>query len=195
MGLQHLSPIAQLMVQQIADFMDAIRPAYCAAGDWPRWALLPARCAKCLHARIWEKIVDRLLDGFESRGSMDVIEELGEPLPAIITAEMLGVPVDDRHRLKKWSTNFAEMLGNFPAVPRRAQTMLRNTVEEMNTRTSGRRWRETNRKHPREGLINSLLTAEIGGDRLNEEEIVANVIITMVGGQETTTNLIGNGSS
>ena len=37
------------------------------------------------------------------------------------------------------------------------------------------------------------MTAEVDGDRLNEEEIVANVIITMVGGQETTTNLIGNG--
>jgi cytochrome P450 len=46
---------------------------------------------------------------------------------------------------------------------------------------------------PREGLINALLTAEIDGDRLTEEEIIANCIVTMVGGQETTTNLIGNG--
>src|SRR5260370_27821773 len=49
------------------------------------------------------------------------------------------------------------------------------------------------RVHPREGLIHSLLTAEIDGDRLSTEEVVANCIITMVGGQETTTNLIGNG--
>ena len=46
---------------------------------------------------------------------------------------------------------------------------------------------------PTEGLINALATAEVDGDRLTEEEIVANVIVTMVGGQETTTNLIGNG--
>lgn len=45
----------------------------------------------------------------------------------------------------------------------------------------------------REGLIHSLLTAEVAGDKLSEEEVVANAIITMVGGQETTTNLIGNG--
>ncbi len=45
--------------------------------------------------------------------------------------------------------------------------------------------------HPREGLIHSLLTAEVDGDRLTEEEVVANSIVTMVGGQETTTNLIG----
>src|SRR5713101_9331790 len=46
---------------------------------------------------------------------------------------------------------------------------------------------------PREGLINALMTAELDGDRLTEEEIIANCIVTMVGGQETTTNLIGNG--
>jgi cytochrome P450 len=46
---------------------------------------------------------------------------------------------------------------------------------------------------PTQGLINALLSAQIDGDRLSEEEIVANVIVTMVGGQETTTNLIGNG--
>jgi hypothetical protein len=46
---------------------------------------------------------------------------------------------------------------------------------------------------PTEGLVNALATAEVDGDRLTEEEIVANVIVTMVGGQETTTNLIGNG--
>ena len=37
------------------------------------------------------------------------------------------------------------------------------------------------------------MTAEIDGDRLTEEEVVANSIVTMVGGLETTTNLIGNG--
>src|SRR5260221_9008765 len=49
------------------------------------------------------------------------------------------------------------------------------------------------KNEPREGVINALMTAEIEGDRLTEEEIIANCIVTMVGGQETTTNLIGNG--
>jgi pimeloyl-[acyl-carrier protein] synthase len=49
------------------------------------------------------------------------------------------------------------------------------------------------RRQPREGLIYDFLTAEIAGDMFTEEEIIANCIITMVGGQETTTNLIGNG--
>src|SRR5205814_3930197 len=52
---------------------------------------------------------------------------------------------------------------------------------------------EEQRRHPREGLVNSLMNAEVNGDRLSEEEVIANTIVTMVGGQETTTNLIGNG--
>ena len=46
---------------------------------------------------------------------------------------------------------------------------------------------------PRDGLIRSLMLAEVDGARLSEDEVIANVIVTMVGGQETTTNLIGNG--
>ena len=82
------------------------------------------------------------------------------------------------------------MLGNFQHNPDHAQRMLR-TVEEMTTyfRDAIREIKQ----HPREGLIHSLLTAEVNGDRLTEEEVVANTIVTMVGGQETTTNLIGNG--
>jgi len=49
------------------------------------------------------------------------------------------------------------------------------------------------RERPRDGLVSALLAAEIDGDRFTEDEVIANVIVTMVGGQETTTNLIGNG--
>ena len=117
--------------------------------------------------------------------------DLANPLPAIVTAEMLGVPTADHELLKAWSQDFAEMLGNFQHNPGRAEQ------DAAERRGDGRllpaprcRARPTN---PTEGLINALVTAEVDGDRLTEEEIVANVIVTMVGGQETTTNLIGNG--
>ena len=53
---------------------------------------------------------------------MDVIADLAEPLPCIVTAEMLGVPVEDHLQLKAWSQDFAEMLGNFQHNPDRALT-------------------------------------------------------------------------
>lgn len=185
MGLAQMAPLAQLMVKQML-FMDA--SAHTRLRGLASQAFTPARI-EVLRTHIQE-IVEELLDAVQDRGSMDVIADLAEPLPAIVTAEMLGLPVEDRHRLKAWSANFAEMLGNFQHNPGHSGRMLQ-TVEEM-TAYFRDAVQETKR-HPREGLINSLLSAEIDGDRLTEEEVVANTIITMVGGQETTTNLIGNG--
>jgi cytochrome P450 len=121
---------------------------------------------------------------------MDVIGDLGAPLPAIVTTELLGVPSADWEKLKNWSTDFAEMLGNFQHNPGRATRVLRS-LEEMTAyfREAVRRQAE----EPTEGLVNALASAEVNGDRFSEEEVVANIIVTMVGGLETTTNLIGNG--
>jgi cytochrome P450 len=185
MGLAQMSPIAQLMVKQML-FMDP--PAHTRLRSLASQAFSPARVA-VLRSHIRE-IVNRHLDAVQAKGQMDIIRDLAEPLPGIVTAEMLGVPLGDRHQLKDWSADFAEMLGNFQHNPENAPRMLR-TVQDMTAyfRESIRRQKD----QPQEGLVHSLMTAEVDGDRLTEEEVVANSIVTMVGGQETTTNLIGNG--
>jgi pimeloyl-[acyl-carrier protein] synthase len=185
MGLSEMSPIAQLMVKQML-FMDP--PAHTRLRSLASQAFSPARVA-VLRSHIRE-ITNRLLDAIHKKGSMDVIRDFAEPLPAIVTAEMLGVPVDDHDQLKAWSADFAEMLGNFQHNPDRVSHMLR-TVRDMTAYF--RKAIHRQKDHPRAGLIQSLMTAEVDGDRLTEEEVVANCIVTMVGGQETTTNLIGNG--
>jgi len=185
MGLAQLKPIAQVMVRQML-FLDA--PSHTRLRGLASKAFTPAR-VEALKSHIGD-IVNSLLDKVQAQGRMDVIADLADPLPAIVTAELLGVPVSDHRQLKVWSANFAEMLGNFQHNPDRAQLMLR-TVEEM-TGYFQEAIQEI-KAHPREGLIHSLLTAEVDGDRLTEEEVIANTIVTMVGGQETTTNLIGNG--
>jgi pimeloyl-[acyl-carrier protein] synthase len=185
MGLAHLSPIARVMVKQML-FLDA--PAHTRLRSLASYAFTPQRVA-VLREHI-QRIVESLLDAVQSNGRMDVIADLAEPLPNIVTAEMLGVPVEDHRQLKAWSTDFAEMLGNFQHNPDHVPKVLR-AVEEM-TAYFQKRIAEQ-RIQPREGLINSLLTAKVDGDCLTDEEVVANSIVTMVGGQETTTNLIGNG--
>jgi aspartate racemase len=185
MGLAQLKPIAQVMIKQML-FLDA--PGHTRLRGLASKAFTPAR-VETLKTHIRD-IVNSLLDKVQAKGRMDVIADLADPLPAIVTAELLGVSVSDHERLKCWSANFAEMLGNFQHNPERAQLMLR-TVEEM-TSYFQEAIQEI-KAHPREGLIHSLLTAEVDGDRLTEEEVIANTIVTMVGGQETTTNLIGNG--
>ena len=187
MNLSALNPIAAVMMKQML-FLDA--PAHTRLRSLASSAFTPGR-VRVLRSHI-QQIAERLIDEAMDRrpGEMDVIAEFAEPLPAIVTAEMLGVPTSDHRKLKDWTVDFAEMLGNFQHNPDHVPKVLR-TLEEM-LEYFRERVREL-RVHPREGLINSLLTAEINGDRLTEEEVIANSIVTMVGGQETTTNLIGNG--
>lgn len=187
MNLSAITPIAAVMVKQML-FLDA--PAHTRLRSLASSAFTPGR-VKVLRSHI-QQIADRLIDAVMERksGQMDIISDFAEPLPAIVTAEMLGVPTSDHRQLKDWTADFAEMLGNFQHNPDHVPKVLR-TLEEM-LEYFRERVREL-RVHPREGLINSLLTAEINGDRLTEEEVIANSIVTMVGGQETTTNLIGNG--
>jgi cytochrome P450 len=185
LGIGALAPIAQVMTKQML-FMDA--PAHTRLRKLCSTAFTPRRI-EGLRTHIQE-IADRQLDRIAANGEMDVIADFAAPLPAIVTAEMLGVPTTDHLLLKAWSADFAEMLGNFQHNPDRAARVLKS-VEEM-TAYFQAAIREQERL-PREGLIASLMSAEVDGQRLSEEEIIANTIVTMVGGQETTTNLIGNG--
>jgi len=185
MGLETLNPIAQVMVKQML-FLDA--PAHTRIRRLASHAFTPQR-VEVLRAHIRD-ITNSLLDKVEAKGQMDVIADLAEPLPCIVTAEMLGVPVEDYQQLKAWSQDFAEMLGNFQHNPDHAARVLKSTLAMTDYFSAAI---TDQRKHPREGLVNSLLNAEVDGYRFTEEEVIANCIVTMVGGQETTTNLIGNG--
>lgn len=185
MGLPQMGPIAEVMVKQML-FMDA--PTHTRLRGLCAQAFTPRR-VEALRAHIQE-IATSLLARVQPLGRMDVIAEFAAPLPAIVTAEMLGVPVSDHEQLKAWSADFAEMLGNFQHNPDGAMRV-RRSLQEMLSYFSGA-VRQLKQK-PNDGLIYSLLTAEVDGDRLTEEEVIANTIVTMVGGQETTTNLIGNG--
>src|SRR6266699_3329434 len=175
LGLSALTPLAQVMVLQML-FLDP--PAHTRVRSLASKAFT-ARRVEVLRSHI-QDITDSLLDAVQDKGRMDVIADLAYPLPAMVTAEMLGVPTSDWKQLTGWSADFAQVLGNFQHNPDRAQRVIRS-LEEMSAyfRAAIRELR----KHPREGLINALLTAEIDGDHLSEEEVVANTIVTMVGGQ------------
>ncbi len=185
LGMGEITPIAQVMVEQML-FLDP--PKHGRVRRLASVAFTPGRIA-VLREHIGG-ICDRLFDELAGSGGFDVMTTIANPLPAIVTAETLGVPTSDHLLLKGWSQDFAEMLGNFQHNPGRARRTLK-AVEEMTHyfHTAVKR----DAVHPTDGLIHALSTAEVDGDRLSESEVVANVIVTMVGGQETTTNLIGNG--
>jgi cytochrome P450 len=184
-GLASLAPVAAVMVRQML-FLDP--PAHTRIRALASHAFTP-RAVERLRGDI-QRIADELLDAVIEQGHLDVLADLAAPLPAIVTARMLGVPAEDHRQLKQWSAAFAEVLGNFQHNPDHAADMLKS-VEAMSEyfRLAVRE----QRRQPRPGLVRALLEAEVDGDRFSEDEVVANCIITMVGGQETTTNLIGNG--
>ncbi len=185
MGLPQLEPIAAVMVKQML-FLDGKAHArlrgLCSAA-------FTSRRVQDLKDQIQE-IADGLIQKVAASGRMDVIHDFAAPLPAIVTAVLMGLPISDHEQLKAWSADFAEMLGNFQHNPDRVGRVLRSLQEMIAYFRSAIREQQRN---PRAGLIQALLSAEIEGARLDEQEVIANIIVTMVGGQETTTNLIGNG--
>jgi len=185
LNLSALNPIAEVMVRQML-FLDP--PDHTRLRALASAAFTPRRVEQ-LRSHI-QDVMNTLLDEVVGKGSMDVIEDFASPAPAIVTAELLGVPARDHVQLKTWSQDFAEMLGNFQHNPDRFSRVLRSVENLCSYFQNEMREQRTS---PRDGLIRAMMEAEVDGASLTEEEIVANLIVTMVGGQETTTNLIGNG--
>ncbi|MBV9932545.1 MAG: cytochrome P450 [Alphaproteobacteria bacterium] len=185
LGIVGIEPIAEVMVRQML-FLDA--PKHTHLRKLCSTAFTPRR-VELLEERI-EEIANRLIDAVFASGRMDVIGDFAAPFPSIVFAALLGVPEEDHKQLKAWSADFAEMLGNFQHNIDRVSRVLRSTAEMV---AYFRRAIHEEERPLADGLLKSLVEAEVDGERLSEDEVIANAIVTMVGGQETTTNLIGSG--
>jgi len=184
-GLKHMDAIAQTMLQQML-FMDP--PTHTRLRALCTVAFTPHR-VEALRSHIVE-IAHALLEPHLQSATIELMADFANRLPAIVNAEMLGVPASDHEQLKKWSEDFAEILGNFQHNAESTARMLK-TLDAMGDYF--RRAIRDQKKNPSGGLISALVNAELNGERLSEDSIVANSILLMVGGQETTPNLIGNG--
>jgi cytochrome P450 len=137
--------------------------------------------------------VDRVLAAAKARGRMDLMAELAVPLPATVIAEMLGVPAEDRDRFKTWSDETTAVLGNLPT--NLSPDVLRRGMGAMDELLSYLRGIiDRRRAEPRDDLISALVRAQEEGDRLTDQELLANTMLLLNAGHETTTNLIGNGT-
>jgi cytochrome P450 len=134
-----------------------------------------------------ETLTNDLLDALDGRGRMDLIRDYALPLPTTIIAEMLGVPVEDRHAFHRGSNAIIAAASSswamLAAVPR-AWSLTRYIRKIVRKR----------RADPRDDLVSALVRAEVAGDKLSEDELLAMVFLLLVAGHETTVNLIGNGT-
>jgi len=137
-----------------------------------------------IEARVDELLAPRLADG-----GMDVIADLATPLPLLVIAELLGVPLDDYPTLKRWSDDLALMLdGSIAAqVAPRAVSSAAEFVAYLRAVVRRRR------ADPGEDLLSEMLAVQEQDDSLTEDEILGTGVILLAAGHETTTNLIGNG--
>jgi pimeloyl-[acyl-carrier protein] synthase len=185
LGLSFMAPFSKMMLQQML-FMDGAKHvrlrSICSAAMTPR---------KVEDLRnVIESIADGLIDRFAAKGTVDLLDDFANPLPAIVTATLLGVPTEDHKQLGAWVVDLAEVLGNFQHHPDRVAEIVQS-LEDMKNYVAMRM--EEERRKPTSGLIHALMNADFNGDRLTDEEVICNTIITLIGGHETTTNLIASG--
>ncbi len=126
------------------------------------------------------QIVNELLDDVAAKGKMDVITDLAYPLPVIVIAELLGIPVEYRQQFKLWSDVIVGSENPAGGEPQK----------EMMDYFSG--LIEERRREPKDDLISALLAAQVDGEYLSKKELVGFFILLLVAGNVTTTNLIGN---
>lgn len=137
-----------------------------------------------------QQVVDDLLDVVEVKGHMDVIRDLAYPLPLAVIAAMLGFPIEERQQLKKWSDDSFAVLGIVRHSPELMEGAARSMAEMSNYITTLSKDR---RLQPQEDLLTALVTVVDEGERLTQDELIANVGVLLAAGHETTSNLIGNG--
>ncbi len=150
-------------------------------------AFTPKRIA-ALRGHI-EALVASLLDEAAERGRFDVIHDLAEPLPAIVIAELLGVPAADHRQFREWSSALlagatsqnSDARAASSAAGQRLFGYLADTIAER-------------RRAPREDLISAMIHAQEEHEALTDAELLATSNLLLLAGHETTTNLIGNGT-
>ncbi|MBL8780604.1 MAG: cytochrome P450 [Alphaproteobacteria bacterium] len=163
--------------------------------DDPDHARVRTPLMKALYGRVSkakaqvEVLIDGVLDKIDGRDTFDVIADLAEPIPILVIAKLLGVDEERVDDFRYWSQG---LILNFHPMRTEAQT--KYMVDSI---LSLRRFFEgeiaERRVRPRDDLISDILAAQERGTELSDRDIRDNCIAFLVGGNLTTTDLIGNG--
>ncbi len=147
-------------------------------------AFTPRRVAE-LEPRIRQLARDYVEHSLE-RGSVDLISDIAGRLPMDVISELMGVPVEDRHELRRLSDLLVHREPGVHDVPPEGVAAAMQLVVYYADMLAQRRSR------PTDDLTTALLAAEIDGDRLTDDEIIGFLFLMVVAGNETTTKLLGN---
>jgi cytochrome P450 len=134
-----------------------------------------------------QQIADELIDAiYESKKEIDFINDFAYPLPIIVISELLGLPVEDREKLRNWSEILIEVQvteKNKQSIDESSQAFIDYLKKVFALR----------RKNPGDDLISAFLKLEEAQDHMTEDELYATIFLLIIAGHETTVNLISNG--
>lgn len=118
----------------------------------------------------------------------DLVAGLAAPLPVMVIAEILGIDPDRRQDFKRWSQEILAATAGTPSADLRAR-LERSFVERA---AYLEQVTEDRKRHPRDDVISALVQAEQEGGAMTDDEVGNFIVLLLVAGNETTTNLIGN---
>ena len=140
-------------------------------------------------ARI-QAIIDALLEAVLDKGAFDLVADYAVPLPVTVIAEILGVEPERREDFKRWSDEVVLFVGGAEHGTDRER--YQHSWEEF--KAYFEQIMAARRQQPQEDIISLLVQAEAEHDALTAMEILNFCQLLLVGGNETTTNLIANGA-
>ncbi len=143
-----------------------------------------------LEPRIRE-IAREICERAARRGEFDVMAELANVLPVMVIAEMLGVPSEKYAMFKRWSDQVIESGNQFPGSgppPAQAIEAIESLAAYFREEVARRR------REPGPDLVSALVAARDQADALSEPALLQFIVLLLLAGNETTTNLIGNGT-
>ncbi|WP_161881220.1 cytochrome P450 [Deinococcus alpinitundrae] len=120
----------------------------------------------------------------------DLVDKLAVPLPVAVITGMLGLSKADEQQFRTWTQSVAELLGGIDNTP---ELMARIEGDAREMRAYFRDLAGDLRARPQPGLLSALAAAEDEAGRLSSDELLANAVLLLAAGHETTSNLIGRG--
>ncbi|MCR5980565.1 cytochrome P450 [Gordonia jinghuaiqii] len=137
-----------------------------------------------------QSIADELIDAMAPEGETDIVADFALPLPMIVIAGLLGVPSDMMHTFKDWTGAFTKGVGAMDLTHEEIADLFRSTNEFYSYFAAEI---ERRREKPKDDLIGTLLNARLDGETpLSDEELLQMLVLFLVAGNETTTNLISS---
>jgi len=141
------------------------------------------------HEPMIRKVCTELVDAVAARGACDFVRDIAAPLPMAVIGDLLGVEPEHRDMLLRWSDDMLQ--GTSVTAPQENLDRAMKAFEQYAAYSA--RVVADRRARPRDDMMSALVHAEIEGQRLDDQDLLQEGLLILVGGDETTRHVITGG--